>query len=138
MHREEREWGVLRTVYAVGRFAHVAHRDAPDFELRHHGSDVSFGVEITELYETASDARAHNHPDYIPKLLAGERHMHPDDERVLSRATVSITDQEGSLKGEGIPAVIRRRPSIRDHYKFVAQAVRAKNAKAESCVGCHT
>ncbi len=132
MPNKEREWAVLRTVYAVDQFAHVAHGDAPDFELRHHGSDVSFGVEITELYETASDARAHNHPDYIPKLLAGERHMHPDDVRVLSRVTVSITDQEGNLKAEGVPAVIRSRPSMRNHYNLVAQAVRAKDAKAES------
>ena len=68
--KPDRERASLRLVYDEEKFALVEHRDEPDFVLQHHGDHLPFGVEVTDLYETESDARAQLHPTYISDLLA--------------------------------------------------------------------
>src|SRR5712692_7514499 len=129
LKKEEREWAALRLIYEEGTFASVAHHDPPDpdFVLRHHSAARSFGVEVTDLYETESDARAANHPYYISRLLAGESPMHKDDAAVFEIVPVDIQDSEGNLKFGGIPAIVRpvARPERRS--EAVAAALKRKS-----------
>src|ERR1700737_4022833 len=105
MNKAEREWATLRLVYDDQEFASVAHSDSPDFLLRHPSSDMQFGVEVTELYETESDARARFHESYIDDLLAGAPPMHRDDAEVLAVNRFVLTDSEGNVKASGFPAI---------------------------------
>lgn len=132
VEKEKREWAALRLVYNDRTFALAVHHDPPDpdFVLRHHGAAQSFGVEVTELYETESDARAAQHPDYIVQLLAGEPPMHKDDATVLEVVPVDLQDSEGNLKAAGIPAIVRPIPPPERRSEAIAAVLERKSAQA--------
>jgi hypothetical protein len=127
----DRELTSLRFVYAVDEFASVEHADRPDFVLRHHGAEREFGVEVTELYQSESHARASNHPRYISQLLAGGSLMHKDDADTLRVARAEIRDAAGNLKARDVPAILGRVPSQRDHSEVVAAAIGRKSKKVD-------
>jgi hypothetical protein len=130
MRKGERERAILRMVYQESEFDSVRHQDCPDFVLSRNRTDAEFGVEVTELYQTESDARVMNKPRYVSDLLDGASHMHKDDVKTLDVATVTIHDSNGNLKAEGVPAIIRQRPSREEHSQAVASTIRRKNEKA--------
>jgi hypothetical protein len=132
LKKEEREWAALRLIYNERTFASIAHHDPPDpdFVLRHHGAVQSFGVEVTDLYETESDARAAQHPDYIVQLLAGEPPMHKDDATVFEVVPVDLQDSEGNLKAAGIPAIVRPIPPPERRSEAIAAVLERKSAQA--------
>ena len=128
--KAEREWEGLRQVYREHEFASVHHGDRPDFVLCRQGTDTEFGVEVTELYETEADARAHIHPDYIPQLLSGSRHMHKDDVSVLNVERVQLLDKAGNVKATSLPAIVRELPAAREHTGAIVELLRRKTAQA--------
>lgn len=131
MNKADREFSILRTIYDDSRFASVAHSDRPDFILQHHHANESFGIEVTELYETESHARATYHPEYIGELLNGGQHMHRDDLKNLAVSTVDIFCSDGSRKHTGVPAILRRTPSLEQRMKAVADVLCRKDASAD-------
>jgi len=127
--RLRRERAILRLVYDEGEFVSVEPQDVPDIVLRHPGSTASFGVEVTELYQTESDARITRHPRYVSELLAGGVHMHRDDIAILDVASVSIRDKDGVLKQSDVPAIVRQLPSHADHAAALASTIRRKSLR---------
>ncbi len=125
----QRERAILRKVYDEAPFASVESQDVPDFVLRHRGSESSFGVEVTALYQTESDARVTHHPHYVSELLAGGSHMHRDDAGVLDVASVDIRDKDGLLKQSNVLAIVRQLPSHADHAAALASTIRRKNLR---------
>lgn len=88
---------------------------------------MPFGVEVTEFYDTESDARARNHPTYVSDLLAGGGHMHKDDVSVLSVARVSIQGPDGVVKQTDVSAILRELPTYDDKAKQLAAAIAKKD-----------
>ncbi len=86
----DREPACLNTVYVETEFESVRLTDRPDFILQHRSPAPPFGVEVTDLYQSESEARLAEHPDYISELLAGGDHMHRDDQETLKVSTVTI------------------------------------------------
>lgn len=128
--KRDRERVLLDAVYAPDEFADVDHQDRPDFVIqRHHRSSESFGVEVTELFETESDARVRARPEYVSTLLEGGRPMHRDDEKILSVSRVRITSKDGELKAENVPAILRQLPPAEQHYDALAERILAKGQK---------
>ena len=67
--KHEREAAILKAVYDTRDFDTVTHLDRPDFILGHN-SGVSFGVEITEVHRSETDARVTYRPSYLDDLFA--------------------------------------------------------------------
>ncbi len=132
--KRQREQIILRMVYNEDEFEVVDHRDAPDFSLKRHSSEP-FGVEVTEIYETESHARAINRPEYVGELLAGGRHIHKDDLSVLDVVYASITSPEGVTKQENVPVIINERPTSEQRAQALAEAITSKSAKFTSYEG---
>jgi hypothetical protein len=127
-----RERALLQTVYDEEEFAVVKHQDSPDFVLQHRGAVTSFGVEVTEVFETEADARVRAYPDYIGRLLAGDRHIHRDDLEVLKVTRVSIHAPDGSLKSGNVPAIFRQAPTNQQHYEAVADRLMRKDTRIDT------
>ncbi|MDQ3578071.1 MAG: hypothetical protein M3443_10830 [Actinomycetota bacterium] len=126
-----RERALLRAAYNESDFAAVEHQDKPDFVLRHHGQPTSFGVEVTDIFETEADARVRGHPEYVSRLLAGGRHMHRDDLEILQVGSVTVRAQDGTVKADNVPAILRKSPTYVQHYEAVAAALLRKDARVE-------
>jgi len=124
------EWSILRTVYDVSQFSEVRETERPDFLMMRNERDAhAFGVEVTELFANQADARAVNHPDYLPALFAGAPHMHKDDPRLLPVARMRLTDSDGNLKQEDLPGILTRTPSNAEHRRSLAAVIGAKSSR---------
>jgi hypothetical protein len=127
--KPQRERELLRAIYNAGEYASVEHGDSPDFLLRHHHVNSRFGVEVTEVFDSDADARLRFHPDYVTRLLAGGRHMHRDDVDVLRRTKVMIQAADGTVKHEGVTAIIREVASPARRNAAITARLRRKDGQ---------
>lgn len=134
MNRRQRERAILRIVYKESEFQSVVQQESPDFVLQRVDTEP-FGVEITELFDTESDARTVIHPTYISDLLSGEPPMHRDDAAVLGVSEVTIRGPDGKEKASGVPAIIRPLASVEERAGILAGTVDKKQRKAASYAG---
>ncbi|MGB8211473.1 MAG: hypothetical protein WCF69_28525 [Mycobacterium sp.] len=99
------ELALLRVVYDTKHYRAVRHQEEPDFVLSD-GSGTGFGVEITEIYESESDARLQNIDGYMQGLWDGKPHRHRDDVEVLKTGPATLLDKDGNVKATNLPIVM--------------------------------
>lgn len=138
VNKRVNEWSILRTVYDVSEFSEIRETERPDFLLMRNDRDAqSFGVEVTELFANQADARAVNHPEYLPALFAGALHMHKDDPRLLPVSRMRLTDPEGNVRHEDLPGILTPTPSNTDHRRALAAVIGAKSSRGYEVQGGH-
>jgi hypothetical protein len=73
MADKDRERRILRMVYDASMFLEIPRStpEKPDFMVQRAGDSRTFGVEITELYESPPLARTRRMPHYVSELLNG-------------------------------------------------------------------
>ena len=126
MKKQERERAVFRMIYDESRFVDVRHGDRPDFTLRYASRAQRFGVEITDLYRSESDARLHLAPGYFHELLSGKAHRHKDDVGVLEVSEAQIEDLDGRVQGEPIKMIMRAIPPTSESVRRLAKRIADK------------
>lgn len=90
-----------------------------------------FGVEVTEVFRSGSQARLERIPGYLDELLGGRGFRHKLDPAHLHVRTATILDEEGSQKGS-IPGVLQRVPTPSELRSLLADAIKKKSAKLTS------
>jgi len=138
MTKRERERAILKMVYDVHAYASIDDHERPDFLLRHSVDGPPFGIEVTELFATESDARMRHRADYITRLFAGGAPMHKDDVKTLRVAKVVITTKDGVEKARDVPAIIRRMPTVAEHSRMIADTIRRKDVQAATYDPMHS
>lgn len=123
---KERERSGLLAVYGEDEFD-ITSGENPDFVLAR--LSIEFGVEVTEVFESQSMARARTHPSYISELLAGGKTMHPADSTEFSIISATITDADGHIKHESVPGIMRPTPPINRHVDLIGHAIARKEAR---------
>ena len=129
MNKQELETAILKHVYDLADFVETLASDKPDIKLRREGGRW-FGVEITELFPSATDARMHTDPDYIGQVLSGQPVRHRDDLPELALSRVTITREDGSGSSSTTQGIFRQSPQSIDHYEALAGRIAGKNLKA--------
>ena len=129
MNKQELETAILKHVYELADFVDYCTSDKPDVRLRREGGQW-FGVEITELFPSATDARIHTDPDYIGQVLGGQPVKHRDDLPELALSRMTITSEDGSGSSSTVHGIFRQSPGQIDHYEDLAKAIVEKNLKA--------
>ncbi|MCM3615717.1 hypothetical protein M3672_14895 [Microbacterium enclense] len=117
---------ILDLVYDGEAEYAVDHSDSPDFRLTRNG--YTFGVEITELFKDGSSARLVKLPDYMQRLIDGERPVHKEDLKGINVATVRIEDPDGTVVHENLKVIISETGTLRDHADALAEHIERKNA----------
>ena len=126
--QKEYELCVLRSVYDVDSFDDVTASERPDFLISrgdHHGC---FGVEITEVFRSGSDARLNRLPGYVTHLFAGGEPKHKDDYEALAIQAVDVVNPDGT-KHTGIPAIVSDTPTVNEYRRALVAAIEAKGTK---------
>ncbi len=72
----------------------ITQYDKPDFLVKHDTGE-SFGVEVTQLYNTESDSRLKNIPNYTRDLLHQKKYRHKKDINILKVENIVITKADG-------------------------------------------
>lgn len=116
---------ILDLVYDGETEYAVDHADSPDFKLTRDG--YTFGVELTEVFKDGSSARLVKLPDYMQRLLDGERPIHKDDVRGINVVTLQVTDPDGTVIHENLKAIFSEVGSLRDHADVLADHIERKN-----------
>ncbi|EHI43294.1 hypothetical protein OPAG_06569 [Rhodococcus opacus PD630] len=122
------ERAILHSVYDEDRFAEIRHRDRPDFAIHFPVDDPKgFGVEITEIYQSGSDARLLNIQNYFSELIEGRRHRHRDDIEELKVDKVTVTNKDGVVTHEELTAIIRNAGHLPRIDEVLAGCISAKS-----------
>jgi hypothetical protein len=124
--RHAQERATLEMAYDLDRFFEVVPRERPDFALRSAAADAPFGVEVTQLFPTESDARLNLVHGYAHHLWSGGEHMHKDDVRELQSVKVTITSEDGTVR-KGVPAIIGPSPTLATFRSALARAIDEKS-----------
>lgn len=115
----------MRTVYCELECSRAVHSDLPDFVIDE-GREGRFGVEVTELFRSESDARTVNHPDYLARLFGGGPHLHRDDQRALEVHQVAVL-RPGESEQEIAPGILTPGEPIVRRYERLADVIRRKS-----------
>jgi hypothetical protein len=83
-----------------------------------------WGVEVTEMFRSESEARAIHHPDYLTRLFKGGQHMHRDDKITLSVETVIVHHEDGTQ--QSMQSVVAPGEPIQIRYERLADVIRTK------------
>jgi hypothetical protein len=122
------ELALLRVVYDTTKYGTVRHQDKPDFVLSY-GSRTGFGVEVTEIYESESDARLQNIDGYMQALWDGKPHKHRDDVEVLKTGPATLLDKDGNVKATNLPIVMINATNMPSFSHLLAERIYRKEAR---------
>lgn len=123
--KKQEERRILDLIYG-GRAIHsVESSERPDFLLRLSADTAQFGVEITRLYESETEARLQNIDGYVTALLGGEAFRHREDIAELTVGKIDL-ERDGRIHAEQIPAIIRPVLQPGDSARIVAELIQSK------------
>ncbi len=123
---KQQERSCLEAVFPTANLQVVA-AEEPDF-LCETQNGYRFGVEITEFYQSESDARLARIDSYAADLLAGGAYRHKED-RANIKTTKATYRPRNSQKGIPLTVIARDVPSHRDTVPMLLAQIEAKNAK---------
>jgi hypothetical protein len=128
--KRAQETTILEMVYDRSEFQTVTPRERPDFALVPHGRHaLPFGVEVTQLFPDQSHARLNLVDGYAARLFSGGDHLHRDDVEALQRVTVQVSDSDGNVKYEELPAILSERPGLAVFRQALADTIRVKSSR---------
>lgn len=134
MNKDE-ELKMFRQVFGRSFDSCLEHSESPDFIIK---SDQTHGVEITEVYCDATEARLRHADGYLENLLSGTGKVFRSDKDVITVDTIRIYNEDGQLHSEDI-AVIREVISFDDALNLIEHAIKEKSKKSSTYLSsCHT
>ncbi|MFJ5990543.1 hypothetical protein [Lentzea sp. NPDC092896] len=122
---------ILDLVYPKSKFE-IIPQDKPDFILKQQERSTAFGVEITTLYRSESDARLSFIPDYFTDIIYRGHYRHKDDINELRVTHVTVTDEDGTVTHENLPGILRQNPENSVYQKALASIILEKTRKSVS------
>lgn len=118
---------ILRNVYSDSIY-NIIEEEEPDFILANPKSNIKFGVEITDLYWSESNARLKNIPNYTIELLNKQPYRHKDDFINIKIDTVKFKNPNNNEEFETI-AVIQEFPPIDVFLDAFIKSLEKKESK---------
>lgn len=131
-NQKQEERRIFDLVYSGRSLDDVVEHENPDFLARCSPELPYFGVEITEYYDSESNARLSCIPDYVSELLQGEDFRHKDDRRVLEVSEVDIIRNDDTVRAKSVPAVLQRVPVPGQCARQVAQRMCSKARRLQA------
>lgn len=111
------------------RAAKAIESERPDFIIQNEA--FAHGIEVTELYASAIDAKLQNAPSYTSGLLDNTQTIHRKDREILRVDSITIEHKDGSGKIENVRALFQRNPTSIEKFSLLAKIVSEKAAKHE-------
>jgi hypothetical protein len=90
--KDIKEYAILQKIYPGSKFKNIVKRENPDFEIKHN-TGYKFGVEITELYFSETNARVMNIPGYFDNIFSNRNYIHKDDIEKLKIGKLTVVSE---------------------------------------------
>ena len=119
---------ILDQVYGKTHGWAVMPHESPDF-LCHRNEAVKLGVEVTEYFDSESDARLQNISGYGRELIASREYRHKDDKASLRVEKITYLPGGDAAKGIKVDAIIRQLPQLNERLAKLSSIVTSKALK---------
>ena len=128
MKKKSNERKILNLIYDESKYAEVIESERPDFKISHKFSCLLFGIEVTEFYNSESNARLKNIPDYFNEIIYQGHYRHKVDKTILKTDEVKIISADGEVK-EITRGICQKLPKHEEYANLVANKIQLKGQK---------
>lgn len=122
------ERDIFDSVYEATRVEEVTPSEHPDFLVKAKGEDKQFGVEITELFLSGTNARLERMSGYVTDLLAGSDFKHKADAAALKVQKMDLISPDGETKAKQIPMIMQPMAPVESVAETAAALISKKSA----------
>lgn len=119
-------------VYTKDRIGEIVAGENPDFKIRNNYQQDFFGIEVTELYYSESNARLDNIEGYFGEILDSKRFRHKKDVKDL--AVKQFTLQSDGKPDQQVEGIMLEHPSISDYVQMVVDIINKKSARIQDYI----
>lgn len=130
--KKQRERRIFEMVYSNRSFDGIMANECPDFLVRQFPTSLCFGVEITEVYNSETDARLDRISGYVDQLLDGGGFKHKYDRKTLNITEVDIVREDNSIVASNIPAICQEVPPPSACAQQIAKRIRSKAERLQN------
>ncbi len=119
---------ILDRVYGKTHGWAVMPHESPDFICYRDGSAI-LGVEVTEYYNSESEARLQNICGYERELITSREYRHKDDTTSLRVETITYLPGGDVAKGIKVDAIIHQLPKLNERLAKLSSIVISKGLR---------
>jgi hypothetical protein len=127
--KKEDERRILQQIYDLSEFAEVGASERPDFVLTLWNGN-RFGVEVTEIFPSGTDARVQKIPGYVEEIIDTSRYRHKEDLGALPVNNVEVQPHDGRCPPYRVDAIISEAMNVPEFVEMLTTAIKEKNEKA--------
>lgn len=125
--KKESELNIFQLAIDKKSYKDFQHRDKPDFWVESVFRSTLYGVEVTELFISETDARLHKISDYTGELLDSKKYRHRDDIHRLNVSGIILESPNGDRMS--VPAIKLESITFAEHEKFIVQRITEKDSQ---------
>ncbi len=126
-NKKEAERRILDCVYSDAYEISPDYSERPDFRLTTRDTSTGFGVEITELWSSESNARLDKIPGYINDVLYNGRYRHDADKLAFIKGHMDHQPPDGVR--QLTPVIISEAGTVGDFTEALITRIDSKSAK---------
>lgn len=125
---KKKEEEILTNIFSKNDYT-INSTEEPDFILLKNDTKEVFGVEVTEIFLTESDARLLYIPGYFSNIIDGDKYRNKIDRKVLPVKNATVYSAGIKDNPKDIKCIIRSVPSRDEVAKIIREAINKKNMK---------
>ncbi|OGI22453.1 MAG: hypothetical protein A2808_03050 [Candidatus Moranbacteria bacterium RIFCSPHIGHO2_01_FULL_55_24] len=122
------ELKILRTFYPESEYSLINSSENPDFILKDNSSNILFGVEVTQYFDTPTSGRFKNIPNYVGRLLS-KNFIHKEDIGNLKVIDTIFKIEDDGTETPLSAGVLRSLPQSPERIEALKRLVASKNSK---------
>ena len=132
MDKKDREKSILKMVYNNDQIDEIIDCEKPDFKVRNKHQQAFFGVEVTELYYSESNARLRNIPNYLGGILDNRQYRHKEDMKALEvHEFTLLSDDKPDQQFKGI---LKELPPVSQYVQIVIGIIKNKSKRIQQYI----
>lgn len=128
--KKDKERNILFSIYKKDDYAQIEDSEEPDFIICEKKDGNRFGVEVTELYYTETNARMKNLDNYCLDLLDGKDFKHKDDKKNIEIGFPKLIAENG--EETEIKALVSHVLKLFEYLAKVRELIANKNNRVSS------
>lgn len=129
---KKKEKDILKMVYEDNYVEDIIDGENPDFRVRNKNQQYYYGVEVTELYYSESNARLKNIPSYFTEIMDKKRYRHKKDKEILKIQEFTLIPND--KPNEQVEGIFQELPPISEYVQMVVEVINNKNERIEDYI----
>lgn len=126
-NKKQSELKIFQLAFDRNTYKSFQHRDKPDFWVESIFKQTFYGVEVTELFISETDARLDKISDYADELLGKGNYRHKDDIKRLDVSEIIFESPDGERIT--VPAIRVESITFAEYRKLIGKRIAEKDSQ---------